>query len=364
MGIASARRIAQPPQKRQGQAGGQGQIDLGCKVPPAKVAGVGAAPVARGVNHAGQQRAGQGQITAQCCARQGTHQQEPQGVTRAQLAGAQKRRNGQDHARLPGTRQAKPPYQAQPQGHGQCATKEVNPQRGRLPHLGGLQPVLHKKQHQRGGNGAGDAVEQIHQQQAAKLCVAPRVPDSTRACPRALTSRQRDHDGFGSTAPQPAARQQARQKQGQHDAHTPKCRRQRRQQHAQQAQALTPGDNAAAVERIAPQHGTPGLVRHRQGAVGAIGRHEPDASPQQQHRGRARQRHEEQRKPHSQGQRRQHAHAQHGAQRGGKQTINQAAQQRVNHRVEQAHAQQQRAQCGQRHTILARVQIGHQHVQR
>ena len=49
--------------------------------------------------------------------------------------------------------------------------------------------------------------------------------------------------------------------------------------------------------------------------------------------------------------------------RARKQGVRPAPKQRVHHRVQQARAQQEQAQAGQRHPKIARVVIGQQHVQ-
>jgi hypothetical protein len=82
--------VAGGGQQRQGQAGGQGQVELGGAGPPAQVAAFALLAGAGLVDHAGQQGAGQGQVGAQGQAAGQADGGEEGAVARAQGRGAGK----------------------------------------------------------------------------------------------------------------------------------------------------------------------------------------------------------------------------------------------------------------------------------
>ena len=330
MYIARAGRVPQPGQQGQGKARSQSQVQLGGKVPPAKVRTLCAPAVARIGDDPGQQRAGHSQVAAQGCARQGAHQQKPLRIARAQLAGTQKHDDGQDHAHPPSFGQPQVLDGPQPQRHGQCPAGKVNAKRCRLHGLVGLQAVLHKEQHQCGRDGAGNAVEQVHQQQATKRWLAPRLPQVFIVQAQSRGRNQR----LWRAPPGPPPEHQTRQQQGQHGGHAQQRRGDGRQQHAYQAQTFTPGHDAAAEERVTAQHRSPGLVGDRQRTVGRVGDDQPKARPPQQRCRFVHQWHEQGGEPQAQHASRHSAQGQHGAKRRGEEPIHQAAQEWIDHRIQ------------------------------
>jgi hypothetical protein len=172
-------------------------------------------------------------------------------------------------------------HQPQPQRHGQRTTHKVKPQGAGLQGGAALQAVLHKKQHQRGGNGAGNAIEHEHRQQAPKSRLPPRLPQAVGICAAVLPQRWVSRaEALDARPTSPLPTQSTATPAGQ--AH-PRCAgktsgRDGRQHHACQPQTFAPGHDTAALQCVAPQHGAPGLVRHGQRAVGRIGEHQPAAA--------------------------------------------------------------------------------------
>ena len=74
------------------------------------------------MNHAGQHRTGQRQVSAQCRTRQGADQRKGRHITSTQLTGPDEHCDGQRHARQPAARQTEPFDSGQPERDGQRST--------------------------------------------------------------------------------------------------------------------------------------------------------------------------------------------------------------------------------------------------
>ena len=247
-----------------------------------------------------------------------------------------------------------------PQRNGQRCAQEIAAQKSRFERFGCQQAVLHKKQDERRRYRAGDTVEQKHRQQTAKRDALQWQPH-TGGFKGWLGARP-----HGARPGQPAPTQ--RDEENAHRCRQPQRDRcDRSHQHADQAKALAPRHDAAALRFVAAQHGPPRLVGDAQRTVGAVGQHQEHHEPDHHIALRLRlwQHREKQ-----QGEARAQKHGghcakhQHRADGARKQAIAQATQQRVNERIEQARNQQNCAQCPKANTKLPRVEIGQNHIQR
>jgi hypothetical protein len=161
---------------------------------------------------------------------------------------------------------------------------------------------------------------------------------------RRLLDRAVQHRGPDAAAPGMAARRQQHREHGHHGRQSQHTRHHRRGQHTHQAQALTPGHDAAALALIAAQHRAPGLVRHGHGAERGVGQRQRRCCPGQRRTHALYLREKHQRKADRQHQRGARAKDQHRARRSLVQAVHPAADQRVDEGVEQARRQQHSAQ--------------------
>ncbi len=310
--------------------------------------------------HAGQQRTGQCQVSAQGCARERADHQKGSSVARAQQRRPGKRCHGQQHAGQPTGRQAKARHRPQPQRHGEGRAQKVGGEEPGLLHRRDLQNILHEEQHQRGRNGAGDAAHHKHQQQAPEGGHAPGLPQRG---PR-FSIRGDDGAGLGRTGPGQPAQQEQRAEHHQRRAQSGQQWQQRRQHDAGQSRRFAPGHDPSALQIAFSETRPPGLVTDAELAPGGAGEHQSGEGPGGQRNRRARQRKPQRCHAQRQHQGRERAGRQAPARRATSKPVGQAPQQRIGECIKSPRREQHRAQRRQRHAEIPRVQVGQQHIER
>jgi hypothetical protein len=261
--VPSADFVAEQGDQRQGDAGGQREVEFVDEIPDAEIRagpGGGLALAPSVGQQVGQQGRRQRQFGAERGAAGGADQGEGEAVAGVEQEGPDEAGDRQHHARQPGAHLAVAAGERDPARQGEAAADEVDDEEQSLPFLQ-AQHVSDEEQHQRCRDRRGDAAAGEHRQQAAEARVGEHGGErqarrriAGRSCRRrAGESGQRGEGEYGNEDP-------AQMLHGRGDILRQQRRQGGRHHHAAQREHLARGGDADALLRRFADLGTPGVI--------------------------------------------------------------------------------------------------------